>query len=369
MRSLEIRPELIERTLSLAEKGWGVTHPNPMVGALIVEDGEVVAEGYHRRAGEPHAEVNALSSLGRKPKDEAILYVSLEPCSSTGRTPPCTSAILDSGIKNVVVGCIDPDSRHGGKGIEVLLQHGVRVQQAPTELETKATRLNMIFNHWSRSKTPLIALKMALSANGMVAERAGYPSRVTGENARADVMHWRRLFPAICVGSGTVIADNPSLTARLPTSEWCPVRLVLDSSLSTFSEEFHPRQIYTDGHSARTVVITTARGLENKEAVQAAQNLGVRVMKCAEGEDGRVSPQGFRKTVIELGLIGVYCEGGPAVARALLGANEIDYLFHYLSPREFNSPEAMNGPDLQSLVVRESLRVDFGDDHLIHGYL
>ena len=180
MRSLEIRPELIERTLSLAEKGWGVTHPNPMVGALIVEDGEVVAEGYHRRAGEPHAEVNALSSLGRKPKDEAILYVSLEPCSSTGRTPPAPlqSLILEL---NVVVGCSDAIHVTVERESRSYSNYGVRVQQAPTELETKATRLNMIFNHWSRSRTPLIALKMALSANGMVAERAGYPSRVTGE--------------------------------------------------------------------------------------------------------------------------------------------------------------------------------------------
>jgi diaminohydroxyphosphoribosylaminopyrimidine deaminase/5-amino-6-(5-phosphoribosylamino)uracil reductase len=366
---LEINPELVERTLALAEKGWGMTHPNPMVGALIVENGEVVAEGYHAKAGSPHAEINAFSSLGRKPKDGAVLYISLEPCSTTGRTPPCTSAILDSGIQDVVIGCIDPDSRHGGRGIEMLREHGVAVHQAQPALEKKAIRLNMIFNHWAQSKTPLIALKMALSANGMVAERAGYPSRVTGEIARADVMRWRRLFPAICVGSGTVIADNPALTARLPEEDWCPVRLVLDSSLLTFSDEFHPRHIYTDQYSDKTVVITTSRGLENKEAVGKAHSLGIRIMKCGGEEDGRVSPRDFRKTVLELGLHGVYCEGGPAVARALLAANEVDYLFHYRSSREFNSPEAMIGPDLQSLVVREPLRVDLGADHLIHGYL
>jgi len=366
---LEINPELIERSLALAEKGWGMTHPNPMVGALIVENGEVVAEGYHAKAGSPHAEINAFSSLGRKPKDGAVLYISLEPCSTTGRTPPCTSAILDSGIQDVVIGCIDSDSRHGGRGIEILREHGVAVHRAPPELEKKAIRLNMIFNHWAKSKSPLIALKMALSANGMVAERAGYPSRVTGEIARADVMCWRRLFPAICVGSGTVIADNPSLTARLPSGDWCPVRLVLDSSLLTFSEEFHPLQIFTDQYPSKTVVITTSRGLANMEAVEKARNLGIRIMECAEEEDGRVSPRDFRKTVTELGLHGVYCEGGPAVARSLLAANEVDYLFHYRSSKEFSFPEALIGPDLQSLSVREPLRVDLGGDHLIHGYL
>ena len=143
---------------------------------------------------------------------------------------------------------------------------------------------------------------------------------------------------------------------------------MLDSSLSTFSEEFRPRQIYTDGHSARTVVITTARGLENKEAVRAAQNLGVRVMKCARGGwKGFTTgfPENGDRTGANRGLLRRRACGCSGIT----GANEIDYLFHYLSPREFNSPEAMNGPDLQSLVVRESLRVDFGDDHLIHGYL
>ena len=110
MSALAVQTELIERTLVLAEKGWGATHPNPMVGALIEEGGEVVAEGYHSRAGSPHAEVEAFSALGRKPRDAAVLYVSLEPCSSTGRTPACTSAILQSGIRRVVVGCIDPTS-------------------------------------------------------------------------------------------------------------------------------------------------------------------------------------------------------------------------------------------------------------------
>ena len=203
-----------------------------MVGALIVEHGMVVAEGWHQQAGGPHAEVVALQDLGRKPEEGAEMYVSLEPCSSTGRTPPCTSAILNAGIKKVVVGAIDPDSRHAGHGLDLLREHGVEVVLAPPELGERAARLNFIFNQYVITGRPLIALKMATSLNGMVAERAGYPSRVTGEAARADVMHWRRLFPAICVGSGTVIADDPSYYCPLAGGRLVP---------SSFGCGFQPR--------------------------------------------------------------------------------------------------------------------------------
>ena len=369
MRALAVQTELIERTLVLAEKGWGATHPNPMVGALIEEGGEVVAEGYHSRAGSPHAEVEAFSALGRKPRDAAVLYVSLEPCSSTGRTPACTSAILQSGIRRVVVGCIDPDSRHAGHGLEVLRAGGVDVVIAPSELEEKATRLNFIFNHRAHFKSPLIALKMALSANGMVAERAGYPSRVTGEKARADVMRWRRLFPSICVGSGTIVADDPSLTSRISNGEWCPLRLVVDSSLSTLSASFHPRRVYTDEHADKTIILTTPRGLEDGKSLSRADELGIRVVEAESGPDGRVSPLAIRKVLEEFHMVGTYCEGGPALARSLLYAKEVDYMFFYRSSKTFHSPEAMYGPDLQSLEIKKAQHCQFEEDQLIHGFL
>ena len=359
----------MEQVLVLAEKGWGTTHPNPMVGALIEEDGQVVAEGFHLQAGGPHAEVVALENLGRKPKDGAVFYVSLEPCSSTGRTPPCTSAILDAGIKKVVVCAIDPDTRHAGNGLDFLREHGVEVLLAPTEVMDRATRLNFIFNQNVMQGRPLIALKMATSANAMVAERAGCPSRITGDAARADVMCWRRLFPSICVGSGTVIADDPSLTARLPDGAWCPVRIVVDSSLATLSPTFAPRKVYTDEHAHRTVVLTTARGMENHEAVAQAKENKVRIILAEPGSDGRVSPRSLRQALVDLELCGMYCEGGPALARSLLSAKEVDYVFHYQSPRTFNSPEALHGPDLASLKIKDVRKTMFGGDSLLHGYL
>ena len=205
-----------ERTLVLARKGWGNTHPNPMVGALIIEDGKIVAEGYHSQAGSPHAEVEAMKSLGRTPKDMASIFVSLEPCSTTGRTPPCVQGILNAGIKRVYIGATDPNPAHAGRGIDILRDAGVHVEMANEEFQTRATRLNLIFNHNITTGNALVAIKLAESANGMLAEVKGQPSRITAAEARTDMMNWRRLFPAICVGSGTVLADNPTLTARLP---------------------------------------------------------------------------------------------------------------------------------------------------------
>lgn len=369
MSSFTPHPELMERTLVLAEKGWGGTHPNPMVGCLIVEDGQVVAEGFHKQAGGPHAEVVVLQNLGRKPKKGATLYVSLEPCSTTGRTPPCVSAILEAGIQKVVVCTIDPDPRHAGVGLTLLREHGVEVELAPVELGKRAERLNFIFNQYIVTGRPLLALKMAFSANRMVAARAGYPSRITGDFARADVMRWRRHFPSICVGSGTVIADNPSLTARFPDEEWCPVRIVIDSTLATLSPTFAPRKVYTDNHSSRTIVLTTAKGLANQDAVNQARDYNVRIIEGASGLDDRVAPSSLRKLLGELNLCGTYCEGGPALARSLLSAKEVDYIFHYQSPKTFNSPEALYGPDFVNLDIKDMLEAKLGEDTVRHGFL
>ena len=221
----------MRRALELARQGWGATHPNPMVGALIVEDGEIVAEGFHTKAGEPHAEIMALRALGRKPEPGATLYVTLEPCCTTGRTPPCTEAIIAAGIRRVVVGATDPNPRHAGHGFEVLRAAGVEV--VTNVLAAECADLNLIFNHWIVQKRPLLAAKVATTIDGRIACRTGESKWITGEPARADVMRWRRLFPAIAVGAGTVASDDPQLTARLPEGEWCPWRFVFDAALST----------------------------------------------------------------------------------------------------------------------------------------
>ena len=368
MPELGNRDKLWGRLLSLAQKGWGQTHPNPMVGALIVEDGEVVAEGYHQRAGGGHAETVALNALGRKPQKNAVLIVSLEPCSTYGRTPPCTGAIVQSGIKHVLVGCSDPNPEHSGRGLKILEKAGIEVKLAPENFQVLFSRLNFIFNHQIITGEPLIALKIAATANGMVAERAGYPSRVTEAEARADMMNWRRLFPAICVGSGTVLADNPSLTARKGREIWCPIRLVLDSTLSTLAPEVAPRKLYSDQFADHTIIVT-ASGLQNRLQVQRAEKLGVQLVEGELGTEGQLLPQSLRSVLKKLELNSVYCEGGPTLARSLLEAGEIDYLFRYRSPRVFDQPDALAAPELDQYPLNEPIEQILATDQLTHGFL
>jgi diaminohydroxyphosphoribosylaminopyrimidine deaminase / 5-amino-6-(5-phosphoribosylamino)uracil reductase len=355
--------------LELARKGWGRTHPNPMVGALIVERGEIVAEGYHQACGEPHAEIEAFSSLGRKPDPSASMFISLEPCSTQGKTPPCTEAIQNSGIKKVFVACSDPNPAHAGRGLDLLRDAGLKVELADEPIRIQAERLNFIFNHRMKTDRPLIALKLAESANGMVAERAGYPSCVTGEKARGDVMRWRRLFPSICVGSGTALADNPSLTSRLPDETWCPIRMVVDSNLSTFGDKVGPLKLYRDEFFDRTVVLTTAVGMEDSSRVVRAKERGIRLLEVEESSSGGIDPTSLRTILQELGLDALYCEGGPSFARALLESAQIDYLFRYCSPQFFDEAQAVSGPGLDRYPVREPIEQSFGEDRLLHGFL
>jgi len=360
---------LFLRTIELAEKGWGRTHPNPMVGALIVENGEVVGEGYHAVAGHAHAEVEAFRSLGRPPQAGAELYVSLEPCSTDGRTPPCTRAILDSGITRVRVATPDPNPSHAGRGLDLLREAGVDVILAEGEIRERAERLNFIFNHNMEKESPLVALKVAESADGFVTREAGRPSEVTGPEARADMMRWRRLFPAICVGAGTALADDPSLTARLPQETWCPVRLVLDSQLSTLASDVAERRLYADEFSDRTVLLVTEAGLARSGRVSRAESLGLRLLPVEAEASGRIRPQALRSALTELGLNAVYCEGGGSVAQSLLGEGVVDYLFRYQSPKLFSGSDTLPGPDLDTLNLREPITAKLGEDRLTHGFL
>lgn len=357
------------RVLELAQKGWGSTHPNPMVGALVVERGEIVSEGYHRACGQPHAEVEALASLGRRATPDAAMFISLEPCSTHGKTPPCTGAILKSGITKVFVATTDPNPKHAGAGLDLLRNAEVEVELANESIQARAERLNFIFNHNMVAGSPLVALKLAQSANGMVAERSGHPSSVTGEEARQDVMRWRRHFPAICAGAGTVLADDPSLTSRLPGETWCPMRILVDSSLSTLGSQVVPRKVYVDEFSDRSIVLTTSKGMGNIQRVARAKDLGVRLVEVEESDGGGVDPSSLRSVLSELSLNALYCEGGPTFARSLLGSGQVDYLFDYRSPRRFEGEDALPGPGLEEYPLRKPIEEEFGDDKLIHGFL
>jgi diaminohydroxyphosphoribosylaminopyrimidine deaminase/5-amino-6-(5-phosphoribosylamino)uracil reductase len=365
--SAENQAALMRRALAAARRGWGCTHPNPMVGAVIVEKGRVVADGHHARAGEPHAEVNALRNLGRAPASGATLYVTLEPCSTTGRTPPCTEAIIRAGIKRVVVGASDPNPQHLGRGLARLRAAGIEV--VDSVLAGECADLNLIFNHWMTKQQPLFAGKIATTLDGRVATRSGQSQWITGAAARRDAMRWRRLFPAVGVGAGTVLADDPQLTSRLGKTGWCPRRLIFDRTLRTVT---HPLpKVYADAHRARTIVVTGP----TPDAARRAQlkKQGVTVWTLPPN-GGAAWFAALHQKCAAAGLVGLLLEGGPALLSAFLLAGELDYLFAYRAPKFFADAEAapvFTGPPRPRLAdaftLRDVRHAAFGDDQLLRG--
>lgn len=360
----------LRRALQLATLAWGETHPNPMVGAVVVEDGHVVAEGWHKRAGDPHAEVMALRDLGRQPKPGAVFCVTLEPCSTQGRTPPCTDALLEAGVKRVIVGTPDPNPAHAGRGLDLLRATGVEVALATGSLAAACADLNLLFNHHVVTGAPLFALKLAVTADDKLAERAGFPSAVTGPEALADVMRWRRLFPVIAVGARTVLADDPRLTARLSAGEWCPRRLILDPRLSTVSENAPLPKVYADDFRERSTVVTGPNAYAGQAARERLAEAGVSLLELPLDASGAFSFADLRRRLAMESLSGVYFEGGADVARRLLAENALDYLFHYRSPKTFPCPEALAAPPLSAFPLSpDARRENFGDDLLIRSHL
>ncbi|MBI2518348.1 MAG: bifunctional diaminohydroxyphosphoribosylaminopyrimidine deaminase/5-amino-6-(5-phosphoribosylamino)uracil reductase RibD [Opitutae bacterium] len=360
----------MRRALEVAKRGWGDTHPNPLVGAVLVEDGEIVAEGHHAKAGEPHAEINALRALGRKPRKGATLYVTLEPCCTHGRTPPCTDAIVDEGIEQVVIGATDPNPAHAGKGFEVLRAGGVEVVSGV--LADECADLNLIFNHWITTGHSLFAAKSGVTLDGKVATRTGDSKWITGEKARANGHLWRRYFPAIAVGAGTVRADNPRLTARVGETEWCPVRFVFDGLLRTVLDKSMPG-VYTDEFRDRTIVVTTPHG--GLGYVRKLNSLGVRTW-VLNSQSPKVNFQDFRQRCVQEGITGVFFEGGAQLLSELLQARELDYLFTYHAPVLFGDDKGKSifrglrtetlGQAIRLMQVRHEVH---GDDSLMRGFV
>lgn len=360
----------MRQALALARRGWGDTHPNPLVGALIVENGVVVAEGFHAKAGEPHAEINALRALGRRPKAGATLYVTLEPCCTHGRTPPCTDAIVDAGIGRVVVGATDPNPAHAGKGFELLRSSGVEVVEGV--LAAECADLNLIFNHWMLTGSTLFAAKSGVTLDGKVATRTGDSKWITGEAARLNGHLWRRYFPAIAVGAGTVRADNPRLTARVNGVEWCPWRFVFDGLLRTVTDKSMPR-VYTDEFRDRTIVVTTPHG--GLGYVRKLNAMGVKAWVLNSNTPKANFPD-FRARCAQEGIHGVFFEGGAQLLSELLQARELDYLFTYHAPVLFADDKGktilrgLRTETLANAIRLQQVRHEVhGDDTLMRGYV
>ncbi|MBL8921677.1 MAG: bifunctional diaminohydroxyphosphoribosylaminopyrimidine deaminase/5-amino-6-(5-phosphoribosylamino)uracil reductase RibD [Myxococcaceae bacterium] len=308
--------------LEEARKGLGRTHPNPAVGAVIVKGGKLVASGYHARAGTAHAEANALLLAGPKARG-ATIYSTLEPCDHFGRTPPCTQAILDSGIKRVVYGSADPNPLVDGKGVRRMRRAGLEVKGGVLEAECDA--LNEPFLKVMRTGLPFVTLKAAMTLDGKIATRSGESKWITSEAARRRAHELRDRVDAIVVGAGTVVADNPRLTTRLPNGRDA-MRVVIDPSLRTKPTA----KVYAPG--APVVVVTSQATSPNRQ--QRFSQRGVQVL-VVPSRSGVLELEVALRALAKQGVLHVLVEGGARTTSLFLRAGLCDELVLFLAPTLF----------------------------------
>jgi diaminohydroxyphosphoribosylaminopyrimidine deaminase / 5-amino-6-(5-phosphoribosylamino)uracil reductase len=319
----------LERAIELAQRGTGAVKPNPVVGAVVAREDEVLGEGWHERFGAAHAEVNAIEACGLADLGEATLYVSLEPCCHEGKTPPCTEAIVQAGIRRVVVGSDDPTEKASGRGLGILRDEGIEVVLADGELATQARLLNQAFRKQARVGRPWVLFKSAMTLDGKVATRAGDSKWISGEDSRERAHQWRSEVDAVVVGIGTALADDPQLTARpegQPAElERQPRRVVFDSlaRLPPASQ-----LVALAAQTPLTVVVSRAAARADTDALEAA---GVQVL-VATGENEPARVRSALDQLAAAGVSSVLLEGGPHLAGAFLDAGEIDELRLFLAP-------------------------------------
>ncbi|MFA9461911.1 bifunctional diaminohydroxyphosphoribosylaminopyrimidine deaminase/5-amino-6-(5-phosphoribosylamino)uracil reductase RibD [Thiohalorhabdus methylotrophus] len=338
----------MRRALALARRGVGWTDPNPMVGCVLVRDGRVVGEGYHPRVGGPHAEASALERAGEAARG-ATAYVTLEPCSHYGRTPPCADRLLEAGVARVVAALEDPYERVQGRGLARLDAAGIATESGL--LEAEAEGVNAGFFKRIRTGIPWVTLKLATSLDGHTATGSGESQWITSEAARADVHRLRHAHAAILTGSGTVLADDPSLTARLPEGGAHPWRVVLDSRLRT------PPGAKVIAGPGRALVVGARNAPDGRR--QALEDAGAEVLGLDPDGEGVPTLDGVFRELGRREVSSVLVECGATLAGALLRGGWVDRLVAYQAPSIIGvgGRGMFDGPPIGSMAERVGLRV------------
>ena len=355
--SVSTTADFMRAALRLARRGFGGTSPNPMVGAVLVKAGNIIGRGWHRRAGGPHAEMEALEDAQRRGHAArgATLYVTLEPCCTHGRTPPCTAAIIAAGIRRVVIGTTDPNPKHAGKAFKILERAGIAVLAADVGIAAECAQLNEAFNHWIVHRTPFVTVKAAMTLDGKIATATGESKWITGEPARAVGLRLRRSNDAVLVGVNTVLADDPSLTARKRMADggWKtdqPVRrIVLDSRARTPLTA----KVVSDEYAELTTIVVSRRAPQQRVAAL-ARRVNVLVAPLAQSSSAnRQSPINLRWLLRRLGaeeVTSLLVEGGGEVnASFLLGGLAQRIAFFY-------APTILGGRDSRKAVAGAGVR-------------
>ncbi len=357
----------MRRALALAARARGRTSPNPLVGAVVVNGGEVVGEGYHRAAGGAHAEVHAINHAGAAAHG-GTLYVTLEPCSHYGRTPPCTETIIQSRVARVFAAHVDPNPKVGGKGIRELEKAGVQVNVGLCEPE--ARRLNEVFIKYIRTNQPFVILKSAMSLDGKIATASGESQWISSEASRLEGHEIRNSVDAVLVGVNTVINDNPSLTTRLPERVGKdPARIVVDSECRTPSTA----KVFNPDSEANTIIATTKRASE--ERIARLEAAGAKVLVVEEVEN-RVCLSSLMHALGYQGITSVLIEGGAEVNASALKAGIVDKMVFFVAPKLIggaDAPGPIGGEGIQRLAEAHVLRdvnvESIDGDILVEGYL
>ncbi|MHB0978556.1 MAG: bifunctional diaminohydroxyphosphoribosylaminopyrimidine deaminase/5-amino-6-(5-phosphoribosylamino)uracil reductase RibD [Thermoleophilia bacterium] len=320
----------LERALALAERGRGLTAPNPLVGAVVVRDGRVVGEGFHAAAGQDHAEIVALKAVAGPAYagslKGATMYVTLEPCCHHGRTPPCTKALIDSGIERVVVGAADPSAWVHGQGLEELESAGLLVEAADDDLGYRARRQNDAFRKQVTTGLPFVTYKYAMTLDGRVATESGDSRWISGEESRRRVHQFRSWADAVLVGAGTLRRDDPQLTARDVPVHRQPMRVVVDPGLGVAESAALVR---TAGEGPVLLVCADSVPHDRREIVR---SWGIEVAAAPSDPTGLPDPRAVALLLVEREVQSVFMEGGPRLAAAWWDAGLIDRVLAFVAP-------------------------------------
>jgi diaminohydroxyphosphoribosylaminopyrimidine deaminase/5-amino-6-(5-phosphoribosylamino)uracil reductase len=330
--------ELMRRAIELAKKGGGYVHPNPLVGCVVVNDGAIIAEGYHEKYGEYHAERNALTRCNTETKG-ASLYVTLEPCCHYGKTPPCTEIIIEKGIKKVFVGILDPNPLVAGRGVKMLQEAGIEVEVGLCENEIR--EMNKVFLKYITTKKPYVIMKTAMTLDGKIAAHTGDSKWVTNEESRKMVHELRSELAGVIVGIGTVFADDPMLTCRLEGNHHQPVRIVVDSNLRIPVDS----QLVKTAREYRTIVATTVISTEAErngeisfncrrflDSLRSLEMTGVEVLEC-QSKNNHVDINDLITKLGSMGIDSLLLEGGGTLNAAFLEAGCVDEVWTFIAPK------------------------------------
>lgn len=353
----------MSEALRLAKHANGRTTPNPLVGAVVVKDGRIISVGWHHKAGTPHAEVHALNAAGEEARG-ATLYVTLEPCSHFGRTPPCVDKIIFAGIKRVVAAIGDPNPKVSGRGFEILRKAGISVDVGI--LEDEARQLNEVFFKWITKNLPFVTMKFASSLDGKIATVTGASKWISCEDSREYVHRLRDLNAGIMVGVNTVLADNPRLTARFAGGK-NPVRIVVDSMARTPVDA----NVVSDGQ-AETIIAVTANA--PKKNLDSLKNGGAKIIVAGDGE--KVDLKLLMRELAAREITSVLLEGGGTLNFSMLEAGLVDKVIVFIAPKILggkNAPTAVEGAGFEklsdSVYLKNTTVQKVGTDIFLTGYV